>query len=290
MNASQPPPESDSYNPPALRPGESSGKFRPSGTLLTTLLAPVVFGVLVLLMWSLAVWYWKLPKLILPTPTDVLSAGWEQRGSLFHALLKTSVEVLTAYFLSIVLAGGLAICFGQSRLLRKAAYPYAIFLKTLPIIAIAPLVVLWIGQGTWGVVAVAGIVSFLPILTNTTEGLLAVPANLQDLMRLYGASRWQRLIKVQIPNALPMFVAGCKIASVGCVLGAVVGEIFVGTVSNPGLGFLIYGKRDSDTAGMFVAIALSGLLGLALFGLTSVLGERLLLYWRDPSVDAARDR
>lgn len=252
----------------------------------SAILAPGLFGLLLLGVWVWGVWAFDIPKLLLPSPLQVAQAAWSKGPEFLSALLKTTIEVLTAYGLSIVLAGGLAILFGQSSWLRSAIYPYAILVKTLPIIAIAPIVVLWIGQGFWGVVAVAGIVSFLPILTNTTEGLLAVPKNLQDLMRLYGATRWQRLIKLQLPNALPMFVAGCKIASVGCVLGAVVGEIFVGALSNPGLGFLIYQKRDSDTAGLFVAIGLSGFLGLALFGLTSWIGDRCLLYWRDPTVDS----
>ena len=253
-----------------------------------TTIPPLVAGLLLLIVWDAVVRIFELPKLILPSPGDVAAAGWKQRGALLEAFGVTLGEVLAAYGVSLIAGGALAIVFGQSRSIRAALYPYAIFLKTLPIIAIAPLVVLWIGNGFWGVVAVAGIVSFLPILTNTTEGLLAVPTNLQDLMRLYGASRFQRLVKLQLPNALPFLVAGCKIASVGCVLGAVVGEIFVGVVSRPGLGWVIYEKRDSDVAGMFVAILLSGVLGIALFFATSIVGDRLLLYWRDPTVDDGR--
>lgn len=269
-----------------------------------TVLAPAMAAVLLWSIWEGIVRFYQLPKLILPRPWDVFEsawnelvvprpwaiweAGWIERNRCLMAIGVTTLEVVTAYAVSLLFAVTLAVVFGQSRWLRAAVYPYAIFLKTLPIIAIAPLIVLWVGQGFWGVVVVAGIVSFLPILTNTTEGMLAVPSSFQDLMTLYRANRWQRLFKLQLPNSLPFLVAGCKIASVGCVLGAVVGEIFVGFVKHPGIGYVIYSKRDSDVAGMFVYIALSGMLGIALFAATSFVGDRLLLFWRDPTVDGRK--
>jgi len=264
------------------------GAARRRGRVLGALLPPVIAGVVLVVAWEGIVRAWSLPKLILPSPWDVVAAGAAQRRELLGAFVVTLTEVLVAYAASLIVGGLTAILFAQFRPVRAALYPYAVFLKTLPIIAIAPLIVIWIGHGFWAVVAVAGLVSFLPILTNMTEGLLAVPAPLQDLLRLYGASRVQRLIKLQLPNSLPFLVAGCKIASVGCVLGAVVGEIFVGVVSRPGLGWTIYEKRDTDVSGMFVAILLSGLLGIALFFATSIIGDRLLLYWRDPTVDERR--
>jgi len=173
---------------------------------------------------------------------------------------------------------GAAVLFAQAKWLRASLYPYAIFLKTLPIVAIAPIIILWIGEGFWGIVTVAWIVAFLPILTNTTEGLINVPANLQDLMRLYGASRWQRLWKLQLPHALPYLVTGCKISSVSCVLGAVVGEMAFDSSKFPGIGSEIFSTRDRDVDFMYAYILLSGLIGITLFGLTSWFGDRVLLY------------
>ena len=251
-------------------------------------LGPLIALMIMLSLWQLIIVVFKLPTIILPSPLQVLNAFLKHPDQWSRATLATLTEILVAYAGSIVLGVGAAVLFAQAKWLRASLYPYAIFLKTLPIIAIAPLIILWIGEGFWGNVIIAWIVAFLPILTNTTEGLINVPANLQDLMRLYGASRWQRLWKLQLPHALPYLVTGCKISSVSCVLGAVVGEMTVGYLDVPGIGNEIFAKRNTDVAFMFAYILLSGLIGITLFGLTSWFGDRVLLYWRDPGIGEDR--
>ena len=251
-------------------------------------LAPLIAFFIMIAAWETLVQWFELPSIILPSPGQVFTAFVEHPDEWSRATLATSVEILVAYAGSIVLGLSIAVVFAQAKWLRASLYPYAIFLKTLPIIAIAPLIIIWIGEGFWANVIIAWIVAFLPILTNTTEGLISVPANLQDVMRLYGASRWQLLWKLQLPNSLPYLVTGCKISSVSCVLGAVVGEMTVGYLDVPGIGNEIFAKRNTDVALMFVYILLSGGIGITLFGLTSWIGDRVLLHWRDPGVDDAR--
>ena len=245
----------------------------------------ITFAVMVTL-WQLAVSVFDLPKIILPSPLEVARVFVDQRQEILDATWVTFLEIITAYAFSIVLAVGLAVLFSQSRLLRLSIYPYAIFLKTLPIIAIAPIVVIWMGEGFWAVVVVAWIVAFLPILTNTIEGLLSVPRNLIDLMKLYGANRLQILLKLQLPHSLPYVLVGCKISSVSCVLGAVVAEIFVGYLNQPGIGYRIFTEKDINVPGMYAYIIVSGLIGISLFALTSWIGNRIV-YWKDPLADDA---
>jgi NitT/TauT family transport system permease protein len=251
-------------------------------------IGPLVALIVMLSLWQLLIVMLKLPTIILPSPLQVLSAFLKHPDQWSQATLATLTEILVAYAGSILLGVGTAIIFAQAKWLRASLYPYAIFLKTLPIIAIAPLIILWIGEGFWGNVIIAWIVAFLPILTNTTEGLINVPSNLQDLMHLYGATRWQRLWKLQLPHALPYLVTGCKISSVSCVLGAVVGEMTVGYIDVPGIGNEIFAKRNTDVAFMFAYILLSGVIGITLFGITSWVGDRVLLYWRDPGIGESR--
>lgn len=251
-------------------------------------LGPLLAFIVMLSLWQLIIIVFQLPTIILPSPGQVLHAFLTHPEQWMRATLATLLEILVAYAGSIFLGVGIAIVFAQAKWLRVSLYPYAIFLKTLPIIAIAPLIVLWIGEGFWCNVIIAWIVAFLPILTNTTEGLINVPSNLQDLMHLYGATRWQRLWKLQLPHALPYLVTGCKISSVSCVLGAVVGEMTVGYLDVPGIGNEIFAKRNTDVAFMFAYILLSGIIGITLFGITSWVGDRVLLYWRDPGIGESR--
>ena len=133
--------------------------------------------------WETLVQWFELPSIILPSPGQVFTAFVEHPDEWSRATLATSVEILVAYAGSIVLGLSIAVVFAQAKWLRASLYPYAIFLKTLPIIAIAPLIIIWIGEGRANVI-IAWIVAFLPILTNTTEGLISVPANLQDVMSM----------------------------------------------------------------------------------------------------------
>lgn len=250
---------------------------------LLNAILPVVALVLFIGIWEVTLRVFKVSPFLLPSPASVATAAMKNWSAVLFATKNTFLEVLAGFALSVFGGATLAILFTQAKWIRLSLYPYAIFLKTLPIIAIAPVIVLWLGYGFWGVVAISFIVGFLPILTSLTDGILSVPKNLSDLLDTYRASRWARLWKLQLPYAIPSFFSGCKVAIVSCVLGAVVGEFFAGQGDNTGLGVAIFANRDTNVALMFVNIIAAGLLGVICFALVSLAGELATIRWRDVS-------
>ena len=162
-------------------------------------------------------------------------------------------------------------------------FPLAIFLQTVPIVAVAPIVVLWLDEGMIATMFISFLVSVFPIITNSTTGLLNVDNGLFELFRLYNASRFQRLIRLQIPGAIPNFVTGLKVASGMSVLGAVVGEFFCATLANKGLGRQIFELKDQAPI-MFACIFFSTMLGVAMFSVVSWISERFLLFWDEKKI------
>jgi NitT/TauT family transport system permease protein len=172
-----------------------------------------------------------------------------------------------------------------SRLLERAFYPYAVFLQTVPIVAIAPLLVLWFGAGMRAVTVSAFIVSVFPVVANTLAGIHSVDRPLRDLFRLYEASRTATLLKLELPSAVPNFVTGLRVAAGLAVIGAIVGEFVAGfSESGAGLGILILASyREFRTDLLFASVLFASTVGLVLFGAVSLLGRFLLKRWR-PSV------
>ena len=165
--------------------------------------------------------------------------------------------------------------------MRRCGYPYAIFLQTVPIVAIAPLVIAVCGQNLRSVVLVSTIISLFPIITNVTTGLLSVDPRLAELFAVYQASRWQQLCKLQIPTAIPHLVTGAKVSSGLAMVGAIVGEFFAGYGQERyGLGFLIQANSDTlRTDRLMAAVFASAVLGVAMFTLVNLLARWLLKRW-----------
>jgi NitT/TauT family transport system permease protein len=245
------------------------------------LVPPVLAAGLLVIAWAATVRFWQIEDYLLPAPGDVWDHLWTQRRSLAKAWWLTARAALAGLALSLAAGVAIGILFAQSALLRFALYPYAIFLQTVPIVAIAPLLVLWLGFGTQGVVAVAFVLSLFPIIANTTAGLTSAPLALHELFTLYRASRWQRLIKLQCPHAVPHLMTGLKTSSGLSVIGAIVGEFFVGYGDQGfGLGYLIRSTAESyQTSGLFAAVILSTLLGVVVFALVSVVSEWVSRRW-----------
>jgi NitT/TauT family transport system permease protein len=173
------------------------------------------------------------------------------------------------------------VVFSQSRAVARGFYPYAIFLQTVPIVAIAPTIIAWCGTGMVSVIVVAFILGLFPIITNTYTGLMSIAPSYLELFELYNANRWQVLCKLRIPSALPHLVTGAKVSAGLSVIGAIVGEFFAGATSLYGLGYLIpqaIGSLKMDVG--FAAVVCSSLLGLTLFGGVSLIGNWLLARWR----------
>lgn len=225
---------------------------------------------------ELAIRVLDVSPLLLPPPSAVLAVAVAQAPALGRALARTATAVLLGLGLSAAAGVALAVLLSSSRWVERAFYPYAIFFQVVPIVAIAPLLVIWFGYGLRAVVASAFIVSIFPVIANTLAGLLAVDPALRDLFRLYGASRLATLFRLRLPAALPYLMTGLRIAAGLAVIGAIVGE-FVG---GGGLGVVILGAmRQQRTDLVFAAVGYASLLGLALFGVVSLASRLSLRHW-----------
>jgi len=245
------------------------------------LLPPLVFLAIVLTIWQTVTTAWEIKAYLVSSPLHVWNAASEHSGDLFHATLLTAAGALGGFGLSLIVGTLLALIFSQSRSLQRSIYPYAIFLQTVPIVAIAPVVIMWFGNGFGGVVAVSFILSLFPILTNVTAGLTTVDANLLELFEIHNASRWQLLLKLRMPGAIAYLVTAAKISCGLSVIGAIVGEISAGFGSQSyGLGYLItMATGKLDTAYAFAAVICSTLLSIAIFATVSLLGSAITHHW-----------
>lgn len=213
---------------------------------------------------------------LVPAPSSVLQAMLDSRQELMGALLTTSVSALLGFLLSAVAGTAIAVFLASSRAVQRAFYPYAVFFQTVPVIAIAPLLVIWFGYGMRTVVASAFIVSIFPVIANTLSGILATDPALRDLFRLYGASTFVTLFKLRFPAALPQILTGLRVASGLAVIGAIVGE-FIG---GQGLGSVVDIARTQQRVDkVFAAVLLASVLGLTLFGLINLISYLTLRRW-----------
>jgi NitT/TauT family transport system permease protein len=242
---------------------------------------PLALFTLLLAAWHLTTVQLRVPAYLVPSPLQVAGVAWGSRAELAGALLLTGAAALAGFAASLLGGFLLALAFSQSSLIRRSCYPYAIFLQTVPIVAIAPLIVTWFGFGFRSVVLVSAIIGLFPIVTNGTSGLLAVDSRLLELFRLYRASRWQALWKLRLPHAVPYLVTGARTSSGLAVIGAIVGEFFVGfSGSTHGLGYLILltsGQLKTDY--LFASVFACTTLGLAVFGLVNVSAALILRRW-----------
>jgi NitT/TauT family transport system permease protein len=236
-----------------------------------------------LLAWDLIARLGNLPAFILPTPADVWRRFLEAlaEGSLFVHAGTTLLEIVLGLVFGVLLATVLGYLIARSRTLERALSPYLVASQAVPLVAIAPLLVIWFGPGMFSKVLICALIVFFPVLVNTVVGVRAVPPALHDLMRSYHASRRDILLKLEVPAALPIFLGGLRIGATLSVIGAVVGEL-VG--ADLGLGFLInVGRGQYDTALVFVALFTLIVLALMLYGLV-ILVEKKFLIWQE-SID-----
>lgn len=249
------------------------------------LVLPVAALALGLGLWELAVQAYALPPYVLPGPrlvAQTLVADWEVLSTSLVATLVTTFEGLA---LAVVGGIGLAILFNLSRPVEYALYPYAVILQVTPVLAIAPLLLIYLPQ-QGAVLACAWIVAFFPVLANTTLGLKSVDHNLTDLYRLYGASRRQVLFHLKLPSALPHILAGIRIAGGLSLVGAVVAEIAAGSAgAGSGLAYRIAesGYR-LNIPRMFAALLLLSLAGIVIFFALSGLSHLLLRRWHESAI------
>ena len=250
------------------------------------------FGLLVIsLILGISLWYLvagllDLPAFILPGPGLV----WDRflralmSGQLIQHALATLLEVIAGLLLGGVVATILGYLLAKSPAFENLVSPYLVASQSIPVVAIAPLLVIWFGPGIFSKILICSLTVFFPLLINTVVGLREVPQDLRDLMRSLEASRLQTLMKLEIPAALPIFLGGLRVGATLSVIGAVVGEL-VG--ADRGLGFLInVGRGQYDTALVFVAVITLAVMAMSLYGLVLLIETKLLSWqsWREGAI------
>ncbi len=248
---------------------------------------PVALGALVIALWQFLVRHYDVPVFVLPAPSDIAKAFVTDFGSLMSALWTTFRIVVIAFALALVSGVLLAVLFSQSRIIEYALYPYAVILQVTPIVAIAPLIIIWVHYENidLALLILAWIVAFFPILANTTLGLRSADFNLIDLFKLYGASRWQILWRLQLPSALPYLLGAMKVSGGLALIGSVVAEFAAGTGTATGLGWTITEAGNRlHIATMFAALAILATLGVAIFAVLTGLEWLLLHRWHESAL------
>ncbi|MGI8525756.1 MAG: ABC transporter permease [Pseudolabrys sp.] len=253
------------------------------------ILLPAVLLALLVGLWHLTVSANNIPPYVLPGPGLVAATLVADWGLLWNSLVVTLVTTFEGFALAAVGGIGLAIVFNQSRLLEYSLYPYAVILQVTPVVAIAPLLLIYLPQHA-AVLACAWIVAFFPVLANTTLGLNSIDHNLASLFALYRASRWQILWRLKLPAALPQILAGLRIAGGLSLIGAVVAEIAAGSAgAGSGLAYRIAesGYR-LNIPRMFAALVLLSVAGIAIFFVLSLLTHLALRRWHESALAAER--
>jgi NitT/TauT family transport system permease protein len=232
-----------------------------------------LFGLLALVLWQAAVWVENVPVYVLPGPLAIIGAFAADPLGLLGALASTLLVTFAALFVAAVLGGAMAVAMSASRLAQAAIQPWAVALQVTPLPAIAPLIIIWVGDPFVALVVCATIVAFFPLFANTASGLASAPPELNDLFRLYGARRWQTMALLRLPAALPYFLSGLRISGGLALVGAVVAELVAGSGGfASGLAYrILEASFRLEMPRMFAALVLLAIAGIVLnFGLGAV--------------------
>jgi NitT/TauT family transport system permease protein len=244
---------------------------------------PVLVAVVLIGLWQGLVVAFKIPPFLVPSPLRVAEVLVADAGLLFGALYTTLKITLFAFLCAVALGVLIAFAFVQSRTIETAFFPYAVLLQVTPIVAIAPLIIIWVKNPTASLVICATLVALFPIIANTTLGLRSVNPGLMSYFKLNRASRWQVLTRLRIPSALPYFFGGLRISSGLALIGAVVAEFVAGTGgTGTGLAYqILQAGYQLNIPRMFAALILITVTGVLLFVLMSVLSKWALGSWHE---------
>ena len=251
---------------------------RPNGTIKRY--ASLITLTLILAAWQLVTALELVPVFLLPTPVAVLEKFWVvlRDGRLWQHTSVTLQAVLLGLGFGLLLGVLLGYVIAKNELVERLTSPIIVILQSTPIVAYAPLLVIWLGSGIESKVVTAILIVFFPMLMNTVIGIRNVPSDLRDLMVVSRATPWQTFVKLEVPAAMPVLLTGLKTSATLAVIGAVVGEFIA---ANAGLGFLINLARSQyDTALIYVAVITLALMAGALYGLVSLLQHYLLAWQR----------
>lgn len=254
-----------------------------AGVRALRIASPVLFGACALGAWQIVCSVGQIPSYLLPTPVEIARTLVRDWGLLSHALLITLEITALSFACALVIGTSLAFLFVQSRVVEATLFPYAVLLQVTPIIAIAPLVIIWVKNILASLVICATMVALFPIVSNTTLGLRSVNPSLLNLFRLHRASRWQVLVKLRIPGALPYFFGGVRISSGLSLIGAVAAEFVAGTGgSSSGLAYqILQAGLQLEIPRMFAALFLIVMAGVLLFAAMVWLSRAVLGRWHE---------
>ena len=245
-------------------------------------LAPIFTFILLLCSWELVVSFQNIPKYILPAPTDIFSSILLNYEDLLLSTFITFRITILAFLIASFLAIFIAILFSQSKIIELSLYPIAVIFQVTPVVAIAPLILIWVGldNAEYAILILAVIVAFFPVLANTNLGIRSVEKNLSELFSLYEATRFKRLFKLQLPYALPFILTGMKTSIGLALIGAVVAEFVAGSGTSTGLAWrIIEAGNRLDIPKLFAALILLVVLGIFLFLLMTLIEKLLLRRW-----------
>jgi NitT/TauT family transport system permease protein len=248
---------------------------------------PLALGIALLGGWEALVRIQNIPQYVLPSPSAIWVAFAGNFASLMASMWTTLQITIEAFILAVIGGAGLAVLFSQSRIIETALYPYAVVLQVTPVVAIAPLILIWVGfeRTHLALLILAWLVAFFPILSNTTLGLRSANHDLIDLFRLHRASRWQILARLQLPTALPYLLGAMKVSGGLALIGAVVAEFVAGSGTSTGLAWrIVEAGNRLQIAKMFAALALLSLAGIAIFFTLTLLEWALLHRWHESAL------
>lgn len=224
---------------------------------------------------------------ILPAPTDIYAATVANFENLMGAVYTTISSAVIGFVMSVILGISGAILLASSKVIEKALYPYVVLLQTIPIIAIAPIIVIWFGAGTNAIVIIAFLIGFFPMLSNTLVGLNSTDSNLKNLFTLYNASKFQTMWRLRLPAALPYIVAGLKISCTLATIGVIAGEYIAGIGGGRGgLGYAItVAASNIQTAYLFACGLAASVLGIGFFLIINFISKLLLSSWHESEME-----
>lgn len=249
-------------------------------------LGPLIAFILFLSVWQLLPLLLGMPHYIFPKPTDVWNATINSWNILWEAVRITVLESVIGFFLSAIIGISVSVLLASSKILERSIYPYAIILQTIPVVAIAPIVVIWLGSGFNSIIVISFLIGFFPVISNTLMGLNSVDKNMDELFTLYNASKWQKMWKLRIPAALPYMMAGLKVSCTLSIVGAIVGEYVAGVGGGKGgLGYAItVAAIQVNTSFLFACGIAAAILGIGFYLLVSLLSKYLLGSWHESAM------
>ncbi|PKG25126.1 ABC transporter permease [Niallia nealsonii] len=249
-------------------------------------LGPIIALVLFLSIWQFVPMMLDIKPFILPKPTDVINAAIADWALLWPAIRITITESLIGFLLSAFIGIAISVVLASSRILEISIYPYAVILQTIPVIAVAPIVVIWFGSGFNSIVIISFLIGFFPIVSNTLMGLNSVDKNMQELFTLYNASKWKTMWKLRIPAAMPYIMTGLKISSTLSIVGAITGEYIAGIGGGKGgLGYAItVAAVQLKTPYLFACGIAAAIFGICFYLIVNLFSYLMLKSWHESAM------